>query len=288
MDPDQKVVYSINECSVNEREGKNYGSLKESLGLKAKELISLVGAGGKTTLMFRLAKDLVAGGKKVVTTTTTKILEPSVRETAFLFVNCDEEKLKQSVFSHLKKYKHITIVSERLELGKLKGVSSGLVNDLWNSHEIDYLIIEADGASGCPIKAPREKEPVIPSNTTLVIAILGVDGVGIELNEKNAFQPELISKMTGISVGEKMTDEAMAVLITEPGGIFKGAPPSSRVIAFLNKVDIPDGVAKAKGVVQKILEKKHPQIERIVFGQLRNEPAITEVIMNDRFVTFKR
>ena len=157
MDPNPKVIHSIIERSVNERERKGSGCLKESLGLKAKELISLVGAGGKTTLMFRLAKDLVAEGKKVVTTTTTKILEPSSGETAFLFVNPDEEKLKQSVFSHLDKYRHITIASERLGLGKLKGVSSDLVNDLWSSHEIDYLIIEADGASGRPIKAPRRK-----------------------------------------------------------------------------------------------------------------------------------
>jgi len=288
MDLDQKVVYPINECSINKREGKKGGCLEESLGLKAKELISLVGAGGKTTLMFRLAKDLAADGKKVVTTTTTKILEPSPGETAFLFVNRDETKLKEAVFDYLQKNKYITIASERLGLGKLKGVSTGLVNDLWNSHEIDYLIIEADGASGRPIKAPREKEPVIPSDTTLVVAILGVDGVGIELNEKNAFQPELISKITGISVGEKMTDEAIAVLITDPGGVFKGTPPSSRVIAFLNKVDIPDGAAKAKGVAQKILEKKHPQIERIVLGQLRSESAIAEVIMNGRFITFKQ
>jgi probable selenium-dependent hydroxylase accessory protein YqeC len=278
MDPDPKVIYSIVESSVNEREGKKYGCLKESLGLNAKELISLVGAGGKTTLMFRLASDLVAEGKKVVTSTTTKILEPSSRETAFLFVDRDETKLKESVSSHLKEYKHITIASERLGLGKLKGVSSSLLNDLWSSQEIEYLIIEADGASGRPIKAPREGEPVIPSNTTLVVAILGVDGVGIELREGNAFQAERISKITGIPIGGRVTDEAMAVLMTDPGGIFKGAPPLSRVIAFLNKVDIPDGVTKAKRVAQKILEKKHPRIERIVLGQLRNMAAGFEVI----------
>jgi len=281
MDPNLKAIHSIIGSSLKEREVENCGCLKESLGLKAKELISLVGAGGKTTLMFRLARDLVAEGKKVVTTTTTKILEPSSGETAFLIVNQDEEKLKQSVFSHLDKYRHITITSERLGLGKLKGVSSDLVNDLWSSNEIDYLIIEADGASGHPMKAPRDKEPVIPSSTTLVVAILGVDGVGVELNEVNAFRSELISKMTGIPLGEKMTDEGMAVLLTDPKGIFKGAPPLSRVIAFLNKVDIPDGAAKAKGVAQKILEKKHPQIERIVLGQLRNEPAIVEVIFRN-------
>jgi probable selenium-dependent hydroxylase accessory protein YqeC len=278
MDPDYKVIHSIVESSVNEREGRSHGSLKESLGLKAKQLISLVGAGGKTALMFRLARDLVAEGKKVVTTTTTKILEPSSGETAFLIVNRDEEKLKQSLFNHLEKYKHITIASERLGLGKLKGVSSSLLNDLWSSQEIDYLIIEADGASGRPIKAPREGEPVIPSNTTLVVAILGVDGVGIELREGNAFQAERISKITGIPIGGKVTDEAMAVLMTDPGGIFKEAPPLSRVIAFLNKVDIPDGVTKAKRVAQKILEKKHPRIERIVLGQLRNMAAGFEVI----------
>ena len=280
MDPNLKVIHSINERSVREREETEGHCLKESLGLKLKELISLVGAGGKTTLMFRLAKELVAGGKKVVTTTTTKILEPTSDETAFLIVNQDEEKLKRSVFRHLDKYRHITIASERLGLGKLKGVSSDLVNDLWSLQEIDYLIVEADGASGRPIKAPRDKEPVIPSNTTLVIAILGMDGVGTELNEMNAFQPELISKVTGIPLGGKMTDESMAALVTQPGGIFKGAPPSSKVIAFLNKVDIPEGVVKAKGVAQKILEKKHPQIERIVLGQLKNEPAIIEVIFH--------
>jgi probable selenium-dependent hydroxylase accessory protein YqeC len=278
IDPDQKVVYSIVERFVTEREKKSGDFLQESLGLKARELISLVGAGGKTTLMFRLARDLAAEGKKVVTTTTTKILEPSSEETAFLFVDRDEENLRHSVFSHLDKYKHITIASERLGSRKLKGVSSGLVNDLWSSHEIDYLIIEADGASRRPIKAPRDGEPVIPSNTTLVVAILGVDGVGIELNEENAFQPELISKMIGIPIGGKVTDEAMAVLMTDPEGIFRGAPPSSRVVAFLNKVDIPDGIAKAKRVAEKILKKEHPQIERIVLGQLMNEPPVVEKI----------
>jgi len=50
------------------------------------------------------------------------------------------------------------------------------------------------------------------------------------------------------------------------------------VIAFLNKVDIPDGVVKAKGIARKIIERKHLQIERVVLGQLKNEPPVVEVI----------
>jgi probable selenium-dependent hydroxylase accessory protein YqeC len=252
--------------------------LTGALGLKKGEVISLTGAGGKTTLMFRLAKELFLKGKRVVTTTTTKILEPASGETVSLFINLDEEELKQFVHKHLDEYKHITIARERLESGKLKGVSSDLVNDFWSSNEIDYIIIEADGAAGRPVKAPREGEPVIPSSTTLVVAILGVDGVEREVNEENVFQVERVSKLTGIPIGKKMTDVAMAILMTHPEGIFKGTPSSSRVIAFLNKVDIPNGVVKAKGIAQKIIERKHPQIERVVLGQLRNEPPVVDVI----------
>jgi len=79
-------------------------------------------------------------------------------------------------------------------------------------------------------------------------------------------------------MGERLTDEAMAILVTHPEGIFKGAPSSSRVVAFLNKVDIPNGVAKGKSIARKILDKKHPQIERIVLGQLKSESPVAEVI----------
>jgi probable selenium-dependent hydroxylase accessory protein YqeC len=112
----------------------------------------------------------------------------------------------------------------------------------------------------------------------LVVAILGIDAVEMELGEENVFQAERVSRMTGIRMGQKMTDEAVAVLMTHSEGIFKGAPLLSRVIAFLNKVDIPDGIAKAKRVAEKILDRKNRQIEGVVLGQLKNEPPVVEVI----------
>ena len=278
MDPNQKIISSMIEKYTKEN-GRERGSvLIDALGLKKREVISLTGAGGKTTLMFRLAKELFLAGKRVVTTTTTKILEPASGETISLFVHLDEKELKQFVYKHLDDYRHITIARERLESGKLKGISSDLVNDLGDSNKIDYVIIESDGAAGRPVKAPREGEPVIPSSTTLVVAILGVDGVEREINEENVFQAERVSEMTGIPVGKKMTGEAMAILVTHPKGIFKGAPPSSRVIAFLNKVDNPSRAIKAKEIAQKVIDRKHPQIERVVLGQLKNEPPVVEVI----------
>jgi hypothetical protein len=95
------------------------GFLTEALGIQAKEVISLVGAGGKTTLMFRLAQELFLNGKNVVTTTTTKILEPTSGETNFLFIDPDGRKIKDFVQKYLNQYHHITVAKERLGSGKL-------------------------------------------------------------------------------------------------------------------------------------------------------------------------
>jgi len=272
MDSDLKIG-----SSLIEKPGGKW-SLKESLGLREREVISLVGAGGKTTLMFRLARELLLGKKKVLTTTTTKILEPVQGETVFLFVDRDEGKIREFVHRHLGQYGHITVATERLGAGKLKGISAALAMELWNSGEIEYLIIEADGASGKPVKAPRQGEPVIPLNTTLVVAILGADGVGRDLAEEGVFRPEIVSRITGIPMGGRMTEEAMAILMTHEEGIFKGAPSSSRVVAFLNKVDIHDGMTAAKRMGQKILQRRHPRIERVVLGQVKHDPPVAEVL----------
>lgn len=280
MDPDHKIIYSLIDRLLMKKEGREEQphTLIESLDLRAREVISLVGAGGKTTFMSRLAKELLLAGKKVVTTTTTKILEPSSEETPCLFVHSDEEKLKEFVLQHIDQFRHVTLARERLESRKLKGISPELVSVLCNSPEIDMIIIEADGAAGRPVKAPREWEPVIPSRTTLVIGLLGVDGVGKELDEENLFQAERISQLTGIPMGGMMTCEGMAVLMVHPQGIFKGAPYSSRRVAFINKVDVPEGMKWGREIGEGILKKGSPQIERVILGQLKSELPVAEVM----------
>ena len=282
MDTDQKIISSIIDRLVKKKEGREEQphTLVESLDLRAREVISLVGAGGKTTLMFRLAKELLLAGKKVVTATTTKIMEPSSEETPCLFVQSDEEKLKQLALQHIDQFRHITLARERIESMKLKGISPDLVSLLWNSPEIDMMIIEADGAAGRPVKAPREWEPVIPSHTTLVIGLLGVDGVGKELNEENLFQAERISQLTGIPMGGKMTCGGMAILMVHPQGIFKGAPHSSRRVAFINKVDVPEGMMWGREIGKEILEKGSPQIERVILGRLKSELPVAGVMFS--------
>ena len=279
MDPNLKRVGAVVEKWVKGRKEIHSGLLTDSLGLQEREMISLVGAGGKTTLMFRLAKELVLQGKKVITTTTTKILEPSSEQTSRLVVDSDEKRVQHLVTLHLDRDRHLTVARERLGSGKLQGVSPEVATALWDSTGADTVIIEADGAAGRPVKAPREHEPVIPSKTTLVIALLGLDGIGQRLNDEYAFRPELISRLTGVGMGEKMTGRLLAIVMTHGEGIFRGTPEGSRVVSFINKVDLPNALENGRELAREILNRKHLQIERVVLGQLKHDPPVVEVFL---------
>ena len=77
---------------------------------------------------------------------------------------------------------------------------------------------------------------------------------------------------------EKVTGEAIAELIIHPRGMAKGTPSHSTIIPFLNKADIPGGLEKGRELAQRILEKGHPKIKRVVLGNALRDRPVVEVL----------
>ncbi len=252
-----------------------YGNLlKKSLGLGERENISLVGAGGKTTLMVLLGKALSANGYRVITTTTTKILEPEPADTPILSLGESHE----TIFRKIDHHGHVTVASRKLVNGKLKGIPPQQVDELWKSGKADYLIVEADGSAQRPLKAPAPYEPVIPISTGIVITLVGVDGFNAQLSEKTVFRSDIFSRLTGVSQGKKITLDAISVLFTHPDGLVRRAPSSARIVPFVNKVDLDKGFRKSRQLARLILDSGDPRIDRVVLGQVRSDPPVVEVI----------
>jgi len=251
--------------------------LMQALDVRRSEVISLIGGGGKTTLMFALASELATTGEAVITTTTTRFFKPSASET-FLILEPDEEKMVARLLTELKNYRHITLAVEELPSGKIGGLGPEMVNRLAKLGQISRVIVEADGAKGKSLKAPNATEPVIPNSTSLVVPVVGIDVLGRRLTEENVFRPEIISRLTGLPLGGIISMDVIASLITHADGIIKGSPVHTRIIPLLNKVDLAGGLLKARDLAAKILEKRHPQIHKVLLAQVQCREPVVEVI----------
>jgi probable selenium-dependent hydroxylase accessory protein YqeC len=256
-------------------------NLREALQIKPGEVVSLVGGGGKTTLMFALARELAADGLAVITTTTTRIREPSPSQTPCLLLEKDEGKLLTMLSANLERYRHVTVASELLPAGKLKGIPPETVTRLSELSKIACILVEADGAAQRPLKAPNPTEPVFPPCTSLVVPVVGIDALGTHLTSENVHRAEIASRLLNLPIGDYITIDSIARLITHPQGISRGSPAGARIVPFLNKVDISGGVVKGWELANAILKIGHPQIKRVVLGHVRLPQPVVEVISRE-------
>jgi len=252
--------------------------LKEAFGIKDKEVIALVGGGGKTTLMFALAKELSAGKRHVITTTTTKIFKPSATDTEKIILSWNREALIAEITRYLPEYRHITAARERMESGKLIGVEPTAVVALAALPLVSQVIVEADGAARHSLKAPADYEPVIPPNTSLVIAVAGLDVFGLDLTEETVFRSAIATKLLQVPPGTKLSPQIIASLIALPRGITKGSPEGARIVPFLNKMDTENGLEKGRQVARAILEMAYPRISTVLLGRAQEADPVVEVI----------
>ena len=113
-------------------------TLIDKLRLKHRGVISLVGAGGKTSLMFCLAKKLTESGKTVLTTTTTKIFMPKPDQSPVTIIEGAVDELVKKSKSFLSRYSHFSAGSKQdLATGKLKGFTPDIIHQLWQENLFD-------------------------------------------------------------------------------------------------------------------------------------------------------
>ena len=190
-----------------------------------KGVTSLVGGGGKTTLMLALARELAAAGQKVIVSTTTHIFPP---ENITTLTNATVDDVRFVIQSE-----PLICLGTPDEHGKLSAPKL-TVSEM--ERLADYVLLEADGAKRLPLKAPAEHEPVIPPETALVIAVLGLDGIGKPVSE-DAFRPERYAALIGKPESEPVTPLDAARVLTHPDGQRKNVTGTMRFCVLLNKAD---------------------------------------------------
>jgi probable selenium-dependent hydroxylase accessory protein YqeC len=252
-------------------------SLIESLGLKETGIITLVGAGGKTSLMFTLAQELVRFGKTVVTTTTTKIHRPVVSQSPEVCLGDTAQEFIRSAGNKLHRIRQLTVASATHSSGeKLVGLSPMVVDELGQSKTVDWIIVEGDGAARKPLKAPAHHEPVIPQASQWVIGLIGLVSVGRKLNEQWVHRPDRYGAVSGLALGERITAESITKMLMHGQGIFKGSPRHAQKAVFLNLAGKSELITHGREIGRSLLNTGSHEITMVLIGNAMGNPAVVE------------
>lgn len=187
---------------------------------------AIIGGGGKTTLLRALGEELARGGHKVLLCTTTKIypfpeLENvtggGVRELAAALRRCPLACTGTPVADTGK------LTTPELSMGALAELA-------------EYVLVEADGAAGRPMKAHAAHEPVIPTEANEVICVVGASGFGQQISLA-AHRPELYAQRAGANSDALITPELEAAVLLAEGLHHR---------VYVNQAESPQGLAAAK------------------------------------------
>lgn len=208
-------------------------------------VIALVGAGGKTSLAWRITRQILARGERVLFTTTTHCLLPA--EGAF-------DAIVVGPYAHdavalLSPMTWQSAFAAAAIVGPFEGVNAGWMPTQpfkargFPPADVERLlglgarlVVEADGAQGRWIKGPAGHEPAIPACADVVICVACIDAIGHALDATIAHRPEVISDLTGLPVGATVGETAIARLLTAESGGRKGIPKGARAIAALTRI----------------------------------------------------
>ena len=163
---------------------------------------AVIGSGGKTSLLRRLAAEL-PGTVLLCTTTHIRPFEEYPLLTA-----PTPEDIRKALAAH-----RVLCLGTPCENGKLTAPTLS-VETL--ATLADHVLVEADGSRQLPLKAHDAHEPVIPENSRRVICVVGASGFGKPVRE-TVHRWERFCGLTGAAETEPVTPELAAKALLAEG-----------------------------------------------------------------------
>lgn len=236
------------------------------------DVVSLIGAGGKTSTLVALAHELADEGWRVLATTTTRIGEDQLR----LMPHTLRYDAGSPAMAAAMAEQRFVFAYSDLRGGKAYGPSADWFGWALDAVDADVLLIEADGARGLPLKAPYEHEPVIPPETSLVIPIASLSVLGQPLDAEHVYNPEAMIERYGFYEGSPVRSPWVAQVLRDDELGLRGVPERTRVIALLNAAP-PSGYLRLRAHLIARMILRSPRISGVAVGSARAADPISEV-----------
>ncbi len=195
---------------------------------------AVIGGGGKTTLLRTLGEELAAAGSRVLLCTTTKIVPfdglPNLTSPA-----------EEALAGALRARGLVCAGTPVPGTGKL--TAPGLPMERLAALA-DYVLAEADGAAGRPLKSHAPHEPVVPAEANRVIWMVGASGFGRPVREA-VHRPEEFRFLTDLEMEDPVTPEAVAEALRA-----EASPAWPPVRVFVNQAEDAAAMAAARRLAE--------------------------------------
>ena len=227
-------------------------SLARAVRAHVSSSIALIGAGGKTTAMFQVARELSdQGASPVIVTATTHL-------GAWQIAEADRHIIAENP-APIEELEHglngVILITGELDGDRTRPIKDNLLH--WLAQYCGYhavpLLLEADGSRGKPLKAWAEHEPPVPGFVDLVIQVVGLTGLGKPLNDESIHRSRIFAELSRQSTDDIVTADAVLRVLTNIQGGLKNLPAHARRIVLLNQADTPELQALAQGMAKPLL-----------------------------------
>ncbi len=244
----------------------NSDFIARCIGADVPSVVSLVGAGGKTSTLFWLAQALAGGGQRVLLTTTTRMFRPEPGCGATLLIEPARAQ-RLAALRGLPRAPGVVALFSHFDAteGKVMGCAPDEIDELKVMAVADVILVEADGARHCALKAPAGHEPCIPRSTKTVIALTGGAPLGCPANPANIHRWPQFAAITGLSAGDRIGEKALGCLVEHPDGMFKNAPTqASRHWVVNTRGSLDASVQSMLG----LLAQRHKALDGLWIGDM--------------------
>ena len=232
--------------------------------LAGQRIIAATGAGGKSSFLQCLARQLKADNQRVLVTTTTHIYHPG--HSGFIS-HVDQMLSPDALFSPAEPGTITVSGSRSNQPEKLSGIEPQVPGQLIAADLYDYVLVEADGAREKPLKAPASHEPVLPDQCDLVIGVTGWRGISQPASPDSIHRWQEFSTITGLADQQKITAEAICRLLDSPLGLFKRTPETAGKLWLINQLDNPGQQSEARRFAMEVIRLSQ-QINTALLGNL--------------------
>ena len=247
----------------------------QGLNLARKRMICVCGAGGKTSLIFALAREFAAMGENVLITATTRLGRHECQG-RFRVAKAQGAGALVALASTLFPGGDVVIACSGPDPGgeKLVGFPPETLDAVFRAGVFDRILVEADGSRRKPLKAPGDHEPVFCETADGVVVVAGMNGVGRELTDEALFRADRWSAITGLRRGDRITPASVAAMIAHADGSARGCPAQTPISVFLNRADSDAGARNARDILRLLALHEGGRRLHAVAGWLHPAPGI--------------